>query len=267
MQCDVRRRAEVWSCPLTGLVVESRVGGLAGCRPSWDSARWWSPWGWPLSLWHWSQRGPRPRRRPATRYGRGAVTSTVSWETVPSTRPANRVAGAQSTTTLTVDPQQPQTGAPVTFSATVTCTLGIPAGTVTFTDNGQEIGSAALEDGTATLVTGDLAEGEHTITANFASDLGCPASSSEPVTITVTAAPEPSPTPTTQPTSPSAPPEPATGAPTPQPTTSVVAPPLHGGLAHTGTSDYVPQMAAAAAGGLTLGSIAVLLRRRWLRHS
>lgn len=177
---------------------------------------------------------------------------------------------AQSTTTLTSDPEQAPTGTPVTFTATVTCTVGTPTGTVTFTDNGQEIGSASLEDVTATLVTDDLAEGEHTITANYAGDASCPASSSEPVTVTITAEPTPSPTsptPTAQPTSPPASPGPTPGEPTPQPTTGDIAPPVHGGLAHTGTAEFVPEMTAAAAGAITVGSIAVLIRRRRLRHS
>ncbi|MGW1028597.1 RCC1 domain-containing protein [Streptomyces sp. NPDC002577] len=172
---------------------------------------------------------------------------------------------AQSTTTLTVDPEQPQAGSPVTFTATVTCTLGIPAGTVTFTDNGQDIGSATLEDGTATLVIDDLAEGEHTITANFASDLGCPASSSGPVTITVTAGSGPSPTPTTGPISPPAP-GPAPGEATPGPSTSGFTPPTYGGLADTGTTAFTPGLIAAAAGTLAVGGLMLLIRQRRLRR-
>ncbi|MER5183161.1 Ig-like domain repeat protein [Streptomyces sp. NPDC002896] len=175
---------------------------------------------------------------------------------------------AQSTTTLASDSEQAQTGTAVTFTATVTCTVGSPTGTVTFTDDGQEIGSASLEDGIATLVIDDLAEGQHTITANYAGDASCPASSSEPVTVAITAeGSSPTPTPTREPTLPPTSPGPIPGEPAPGPTTGGVVPPTHGGLADSGTTALAPGMIAAVAGTLAVGGIALLIRRRRLLKS
>ncbi|SDE24759.1 Ig-like domain repeat protein [Glycomyces harbinensis] len=91
----------------------------------------------------------------------------------------------QTTTTLSAEPERAQVGETVTLTADVSCTVGTPTGTVTFTAGGEEIGSAALEDGTATLVTDALPEGEHTIVARYEGDDSCPASESGPVTVTV----------------------------------------------------------------------------------
>lgn len=101
---------------------------------------------------------------------------------------------SSSSTTMTAEPGHARPGDPVTLTATVTCAAGTPAGTVTFTDDGSIVGSAALgHDGTATVITRSLAEGEHTIVARYSGGPGCTPSDSEPVTVTITttAAPPP----------------------------------------------------------------------------
>ncbi|MCM2416278.1 Ig-like domain-containing protein [Streptomyces sp. RKAG290] len=60
----------------------------------------------------------------------------------------------------------------------MTCTAGTPGGEVTFTNgNGAEIGTAPVNDGTATLTVSDLSEGTHTITAHYGGEDRCPAPS------------------------------------------------------------------------------------------
>ncbi len=65
-------------------------------------------------------------------------------------------------------------GQPITFTATITATApggGTPAGTVTFLDGGSAMGTATLSaGGVATLSTGALSTGSHTITATYAGD-------------------------------------------------------------------------------------------------
>jgi LPXTG-motif cell wall-anchored protein len=92
----------------------------------------------------------------------------------------------QTTTTLTADPRQAELGDEVTLTAEVACTTGTATGTVAFLADDEEIGTAAVENGTAVLVTDALTEGEHEIIARYEGDDRCPASDSEPVTVTLT---------------------------------------------------------------------------------
>ena len=93
-----------------------------------------------------------------------------------------------STTSLTADPREATVGHEVTFTAKVTCSTGAAAeGEVRFLNtHGDLIGTAALVDGVATLTVSDLAEGEHTVVAEYEGDATCPSSASDPVTVTVT---------------------------------------------------------------------------------
>ncbi|MEU1086707.1 Ig-like domain repeat protein [Streptomyces sp. NPDC005892] len=93
-----------------------------------------------------------------------------------------------TTTTLTVDPSEADVDEAVTFTATVTCNVDTPTGDVTFTDGqGVQLGTAPLNgNGVATLTTSELTEGTHTVTAHYAGDGTCPASTSEAVTVTIT---------------------------------------------------------------------------------
>jgi sugar lactone lactonase YvrE len=58
----------------------------------------------------------------------------------------------------------------VTFTATVSTSLGSPTGTVSFLDGTTQIGSSALTAGTATCTTSSLAAGTHSITAVYSGD-------------------------------------------------------------------------------------------------
>lgn len=77
-----------------------------------------------------------------------------------------------SRVTLTASPNPSAFGQPVTLTAKVAPTLGNGAatGTVTFLDNGVSIGSGLITSGTATLTTGALAVGAHSITAQYSGD-------------------------------------------------------------------------------------------------
>jgi hypothetical protein len=83
-----------------------------------------------------------------------------------------------TTTTVTANINPQETGAPVTFTATVAVspvpagsTPGMSVGTVTFYDGAVTLGTVTLSaTGTATLTTSTLAPGQHPITASYASN-------------------------------------------------------------------------------------------------
>ncbi len=76
-----------------------------------------------------------------------------------------------STTTLTSSANPSLSGAPVTFTATVTGSSGTPTGTVTFKDGGTTLGTGTLNgSGVATFSTATLAVGSHMITAAYGGD-------------------------------------------------------------------------------------------------
>ena len=92
-------------------------------------------------------------------------------------------------------------GNPVTFTATVTSSAAAASGTVTFFDNGAQIGIGTLTGNSATLTLSTLAAGTHPITASYAGD-SCNGASSTTQTLSqvvnqaqtltkVTAAPSP----------------------------------------------------------------------------
>jgi hypothetical protein len=83
----------------------------------------------------------------------------------------NSSGSTASSTSLTATPNPVASGAPVTFTATVTGTGGTPTGTVTFMDGATAIGSATLNgSGHATFTTSSLASGPHSITAVYGGD-------------------------------------------------------------------------------------------------
>jgi autotransporter-associated beta strand protein len=80
-------------------------------------------------------------------------------------------------------------GAPVTFTATVSPVApatATPTGTVTFSDGSTVIGSSSLSDGVATLQTSSLGVGTHQITAAYGGDANYAASGSSATAYTVT---------------------------------------------------------------------------------
>jgi hypothetical protein len=81
--------------------------------------------------------------------------------------------------------QTPPQGEDIEFTATLSVTApggGTPAGSVQFKDNGADLGSpVALSGGVATLTTGALVEGSHTITAEYVGDANFTGSTSSDV--------------------------------------------------------------------------------------
>jgi hypothetical protein len=110
---------------------------------------------------------------------------------------------APTTTTLTSSLNPSNYGNPVTFTATIpSSATAAPTGTVSFLDNGAQIGAGALNGnpGVATFTISTLAVGTHSITASYPGDSFNGRSSSPPVSqvvnqaqtsTSVTAAPSP----------------------------------------------------------------------------
>ncbi|MBI3969036.1 MAG: Ig-like domain repeat protein, partial [Chloroflexi bacterium] len=75
-----------------------------------------------------------------------------------------------ATVTVTSSPNPSTVGQSVTFTATVTTTVGTPTGSVTFRDNGTTLGTGTLNgSGVATFSTAALTAGTHPITAIYTS--------------------------------------------------------------------------------------------------
>ncbi|WP_032723443.1 RCC1 domain-containing protein, partial [Salinispora arenicola] len=86
------------------------------------------------------------------------------------------VALPTSTTTLQVMPRKPRADQDVTLTATVTCNVDTPTGTITFRTNGETLATVPLTT-TATHTT-TLPTGTHTLTAHHTSTNTCPNSQS-----------------------------------------------------------------------------------------
>ncbi len=102
------------------------------------------------------------RRRP--QYGPGRTTPT-------------------STTTLQVTPANPTADQDITLTATVTCNVDTPTGTITFHTNTTTLATVPLT--TSATHTTTLPTGTHTLTAHYTSTNTCPNSQSPPTTITI----------------------------------------------------------------------------------
>ena len=136
--------------------------------------------------------------------GSNAITLNYAGDTnyAPSTSPAATVTvtgstqGA-STTALRLSASTVRVGQSYSFSATVGSTVLhglVPTGTVTFTSDGQPIGSGVLSSGVASVSSNSLliATGTHTITALYSGDTNYQASVSAPASFTIGAATVPS---------------------------------------------------------------------------
>lgn len=97
---------------------------------------------------------------------------------------------APTMTTLTSSANPSSMGQSVTFTATVSSSVGTLTGSVTFADNGTQLGVVTLNNGTATLSTSALTVDSHTITAVFtSSSANFAGSSATPLTQVVQAPP------------------------------------------------------------------------------
>ncbi len=94
-----------------------------------------------------------------------------------------------STTTLQVTPPNPAADQDITLTATVTCNVDTPTGTITFRTNTTTLATTPLTTATATHTT-TLPPGTHTITAHYTSTNTCPNDQSTPVSLTVAPPPE-----------------------------------------------------------------------------
>lgn len=95
-----------------------------------------------------------------------------------------------TTTTLTVSTKSVVAGAKVTFTAKVKAASGSvePTGTVTFWAGSKILGKATLnKTGTATFATSTLAQGRHSIKADYSGDAGDLSSVSSALIVTVAA--------------------------------------------------------------------------------
>lgn len=114
--------------------------------------------------------------------GTGTVDVTVTTSTATSAISAadrfSYTASSTSQTTVSSSQNPSSYGQPVIFTATVTAAGSTPTGTVTFTDNGTPIGSAALTGGVASLATSSLAVGNHSIVASYSGNGALGASTS-----------------------------------------------------------------------------------------
>jgi hypothetical protein len=113
---------------------------------------------------------------------------TVDLKTLAKVFP--RATGSISTTTsLVADQYAVGYGTPITLKSTITpstyASAG-PSGTVTFTSASGTIGSAQLNNGTATFTVSNLAVGTYAVTANYSGDGNyAPSTSTSSVVITV----------------------------------------------------------------------------------
>jgi len=103
-------------------------------------------------------------------------TSAVLTETITTSTTATTLASSLNPSIY---------GQSVTLTANVTSSGGTPAGTVTFTDGANTLGTSALSGGQATLSINTLGAGPHSITATYSGDVGFNSSSSSPLAQTV----------------------------------------------------------------------------------
>jgi hypothetical protein len=95
------------------------------------------------------------------------------------------IAVADSASSSTQNAPTSVIGEPVTITATVNSTSGVPGGDVTFTDNGSAIGTVSLVNGVAALTVSTLGIGSHSIVAAYAGFGGYFGSAASPITHTV----------------------------------------------------------------------------------
>ncbi|NIL44149.1 cell wall anchor protein [Salinispora arenicola] len=90
-----------------------------------------------------------------------------------------------STTTLQVTPANPTADQDITLTATVTCNVDTPTGTITLRTNGETLTTVPLTTSATATHTTTLPTGTHALTAHYTSINTCPNSQSPPTTITI----------------------------------------------------------------------------------
>lgn len=95
----------------------------------------------------------------------------------PSSATLKQTVNKAATTTVVTTSGSPSThGNPVTFTATVSSSVGTPIGNVIFKDGATPLETVALLGGTAQYTSNTLAVGTHTIHGNYLGDLNHAAS-------------------------------------------------------------------------------------------
>ncbi len=108
--------------------------------------------------------------------------------TTSSSSTLSQVVGQASTTTALSGVTAANLGQNLTFTATVTSSIGgTPTGSVNFFDSGKQIGTGTLNAGVATFSTSSLTAGTHTITGTYSGDSTYVTSTSADVIVVVTA--------------------------------------------------------------------------------
>ena len=91
---------------------------------------------------------------------------------------------------MTASPNPGVAFSAIGFSATVTSSTGlVPDGTVVFSANGNQIGTAVLQSGHVSLTTSTLAAGTYNVSAAYAGNATFAAANSAPITLVVAQAP------------------------------------------------------------------------------
>lgn len=106
--------------------------------------------------------------------GDHVVTAAYSGDSVfgaSGSAPVTQTVGAAPTTTdLVAAPNPALIGTAVSLTATVSSGIGMPTGTVTFSDGTTLIGIGTLLNGQAALTTSALTLGSHSVTASYGGD-------------------------------------------------------------------------------------------------
>lgn len=119
--------------------------------------------------------------------GTHTVTATYSGDasfdgaSASLTQSVTAASSHATSTSLTQNRATTEEHQPVTFTATVRGSGGIPSGTVSFFDAAQNLGTIPLEDGSASLTVKTLAIGTHSITATYGGSSAFDASASSPL--------------------------------------------------------------------------------------
>jgi hypothetical protein len=88
-----------------------------------------------------------------------------------------------ATATTVIGSPNPQTfGLNITITANVTSSAATPTGLVIFYDGGTQIGSAVLNNGTASVILNSLSAGQHSLTATYQGNSSFSPSTSRPFT-------------------------------------------------------------------------------------
>ena len=121
--------------------------------------------------------------------GSHSITGTYSGDSTHagavSAPVQQRITAVSSTVSLRSSLNPSVYGRNVTFTATVTSSVGVPSGTVTFSDGSMPLGTPALRNGVAAFTIGTLSAGIHQVSAAYSGDGRHAKAASSPLNQTV----------------------------------------------------------------------------------